>query len=118
MTQALSANRRTAKKRIVRKPSGRRRGFSGDAFLARLDDQPKPMADAEAEAWFAELEARLPPEPPRNADAILTAYEARYGKEAAEWEREYLGTMGTAALLRLDVLRRAMESVAWGDELR
>ena len=46
----------------------------------------------------------------------MTAYEARYGKEVADWERRYQATMDNA-LLRLEVIQRALESVAWlGDD--
>jgi hypothetical protein len=47
-----------------------------------------------------------------DAEAILTAYAHRYGREVAERERQYLAKMGNAALCRLHVLREALRSAA------
>jgi hypothetical protein len=49
---------------------------------------------------------------PLDAEAILIAYEARYGKEAAEWERKYLAS-GWLHSARLHVLQQALASSAW-----
>jgi hypothetical protein len=71
--------------------------------------------DAEHEALMTAFMARFDREDnpaPLDTEAILTAYEARYGKEDADWERNYLATCGDGALLRLDVIQRAMSSRA------
>jgi hypothetical protein len=95
------ANRRTAT-----------RGGCFDALFARNGK------DSEHEALVRRFEQGMEAaasEPPDllDAEAILTAYEARYGMEAAVEERQYLGRMGTAALCRLHVLREALRSAAW-----
>src|SRR5438874_112089 len=79
-----------AKRRMARTPTGQRRGFDGDDFLAHLDaldDQPKRITDAEVEAWFAELEERFGNrQEARNAEA---REQERVGREAwAKWQAQ------------------------------
>jgi hypothetical protein len=89
------------------------------ARLAAIGTTPEPLTEAQAEAWYAELEARYGNrQMPLDAETILNAYEARYGKEADRWEREYLGTMGDASLCRLHILAEALRSAVWTDGMR
>jgi ABC-type xylose transport system substrate-binding protein len=87
-----------------------------DAFRKRIDEVVQGK-DAEHQAlmrWFVERQKAEADKPIAllDADAVMLAYEARYGKEVAEAERKYLGVNWRESG-RLSVLQQALESAKW-----
>ena len=86
------------------------RGGCFDALFARNGKDSEHEALVRRFKQGMDAAASEPPDP-LDAEAILTAYEARYSKEAADAERKYLAS-GWLHSARLDVLQQALASRA------